>query len=211
MARFLLFVSSLTTLYALTGGQGTEIINGGDGPGMSPCEFRIIYVISIQRVSHAVCDVKTDDWSKDYKFASYRKEKGAAYANRAIRALDDIDDIIIVRRNVKNVRRCFKACVDTKNCGTFTYIPTAKECTLSSARALSSRETNNKNLAQFCKRKGSIAGFVGYEKGNEENKVEKETCVDPISTCTKQCCGSAAANCSIKSITCTSKGTQCEC
>lgn len=155
--------------------------------------------------------MKTNDWSKDYKFSAYKKETGAAYANRAIRALDGSDDIIQVQTNVKDAKRCFRACVDTKGCGTFTYVPKSKKCTLLSARALSSSKTDEKNLAQFCKSKGSIAGYIGYKPGNEENKMEKVICVDPISTCTKQCCGSSTAPCSIKSVTCTSQGATCEC
>ncbi|KAI8107753.1 hypothetical protein M9435_002781 [Picochlorum sp. BPE23] len=182
----------LSVLLGLSSGQEpTEIINGGDGPR---------------------CDVETSNWSKDYKFATYKKETGAAFANRAIRALDDSNDVIRVRGNIKDVKRCFRACVDTKGCGTFTFVPELKECTLLSASALSSNKTNGKNLAQFCKSKGSIAGFIGYDKGNKENKAEKAICVDPAATCAKVCCGNSnAENCYIKSLTCTSTGTKCEC
>eukprot|EP00890_Picochlorum_soloecismus_P001418 jgi/Picsp_1/2277/NSC_05741-R1_---NA--- len=160
------------------------------------------------------CQVRTNDWNKDYKFDAYKKETGAAFSNfeiRALRAAIGVDGTIKVLSNVGNVRKCFKSCVNTKECHTFTYVAKTQKCTLSADRALASDKTTDKPLAQFCRKKGSVAGYIGYNPGNSENKQEKVDCVDPIDTCTKQCCSGASGTCNIKKITCTSKGLVCTC
>lgn len=153
--------------------------------------------------------MRTNDWKKDYKFDAYKKETGAAFSNFEIRSLRGSDDTLKVLNNVKDVKSCFKSCVDTKGCGTFTYVAKSKTCTLSDDRALASDKTNNKPLATFCRKKGSIAGFVGYNVGNDENKQEKAVC--NFEDCVKQCCGDTSGDCNVKGVTCTSKGVQCQC
>lgn len=157
------------------------------------------------------CQVRTDNWNKDYKFDAYKKETGAAFSNFEIRSLSGSDDTLKVISNVKNVLTCFKSCVDTKECGTFTYVAKSKRCTLSSERALASDKTSGNLLARFCRKKGSIAGYVGYSVGSDENKQEKEKVSCTIDYCIKQCCGDASGTCNIKGIKCTSKGAECLC
>ena len=155
--------------------------------------------------------MRTDNWNKDYKFDAYKKETGAAVSNFEIRSLTGSDDTLNVLKNVKNVRTCFKFCVDTKECGTFTYVAKSKTCTLSSDRALASDKTNGNLLATFCRKNGSIAGYVGYSVGGDENKQEKEKATCTLDDCIKECCGDTPGTCNIKGMKCTSKGVECQC
>jgi len=155
--------------------------------------------------------VRTNDWNKDYKFDAYKKETGAAFSNFEIRSLTGPNDAIKVLSDIQNVRNCFKACVNTKRCHTFTYVANAQKCTLSADRALASDMTDDNPLARFCRKKGSIAGYIGYNPGNPENKEEKVSCPDPIATCTKQCCSGGSGTCNIEGIVCTPEGVVCNC
>lgn len=131
--------------------------------------------------ARTICPIRTNGWQKDYTF-NYKGEKAAAFDNYEIRPLPTHDTESLKEiSNVGSVEECFKECVDLKSqptCQSFTYESTGT-CILWHLFSVVADGSDGKHIAQFCRNKTSVAGYLGYSSNESaEDKAEKKNCGD---------------------------------
>lgn len=138
----------------------------------------VLLCLGVVALSNDDCRLMTHGMAKDATFV-YRGEKGATFDNYEITpySLSPTKKPLKRVANVGSLETCFQACVTTASCHSFTYTPTS--CTLWKNYAVAADGSDGKNLAEFCRAKGSTAGYLGYNpQESDEDKQEKKNCGD---------------------------------
>jgi len=148
---------------------------------------------------------------KDHVF-TYKGKKGAAFDNYEIKpfGFGSTKTALKEYKDVGSVEQCFKKCVTTTKCQTFTYF--SGVCTLWENYAIAADGTKDKSIVEFCPSLGSTAGYIGYNpKESAEDKGEKSNCKGDKAAWLKTC--ESFATCSTNwSATCSpSGGVSCTC
>lgn len=157
------------------------------------------------------CRIMVNGMKKDYVF-DYKRKRGAAFDDYEIRPfrLGSSKQPLKKYTMVDSVEQCFKKCIITKSCMSFTYF--LGSCILWENHSLAADGSSGKSLAQFCESRGSIAGYVGYNpKESPEDKEEKKNCGGDHQSFLEECGAIATCNVGWTAVCDPAKGLLCTC
>eukprot|EP00889_Picochlorum_renovo_P000258 jgi/Picre1/27288/NNA_000257.t1 len=75
----------------------------------------------------------------------------------------------IIREKGGSVQDCFKKCAKSSKCGSFTYTPSKKYCTLSKRDVAHSSGEVSKNSVKICQKSGRYAGYISSGGGSSSS------------------------------------------
>lgn len=128
----------------------------------------------------AKCKKYLSENSADETFGQYKGKTGGAYNGYQTKG-----GSYYTAKKVSSVSSCFKKCATSSKCGSFTYTPSKKSCTLSSKNVAHSSGDVTGSSTKLCQKSGRYAGYVssgGSSSGGgitmDQVKSERWTVVD---------------------------------
>ncbi|KAI8112766.1 hypothetical protein M9434_004086 [Picochlorum sp. BPE23] len=112
----------------------------------------------------AKCKKYLSENSADETFGKYKGKTGGAYDGYKTKG-----GSYYTAKKVKSVQDCFKKCAKSSKCGSFTYTPSKKYCTLSKRDVAHSSGEVTKKSVKLCKKSGRYAGYTNSGDGSSSS------------------------------------------
>lgn len=112
----------------------------------------------------ATCKKYLSENSADETFGAYKGKTGGAYNGYQTKG-----GSYYTAKKVGSVGDCFKKCATSSKCGSFTYTPSKKYCTLSNRNVAHSSGDVSKKSAKLCQKSGRYAGYISSGGGSSSS------------------------------------------
>jgi predicted heme/steroid binding protein len=118
----------------------------------------------IDQTRAAKCKKYLSENSADETFGAYKGKTGGAYNGYQTKG-----GSYYTAKKVGSVQDCFKKCAKSSKCGSFTYTPSKKYCTLSKRDVAHSSGEVSKNSVKVCQKSGRYAGYISSGGGSSSS------------------------------------------